>query len=345
MDFLFQIYMIMIILKILISVGDTLLHVAFRWGHVDIVQYLIDCGSDPTIRNEKGQTPVETLTENTKHWGTDGFDSFKYRGEPSNRNKLLSILAPSPTPPSPTPPSPSKSNEQDKQFRPTIKKALVISSSQYETHTKWTPMNAPANDGKKMVEFLQNNCGFPKSDVKYLPEANYQDFNDERIAFIDTAKRLEVDQFALFFIYYSGHGTIEDALTVGHTVKGEPIGLEEFGRQLAGRANTFVICLFDCCREILPKNDDLIRKGSSASTEPQRGQLCIIHGAEPSKSAFASRNKPLSQLTEAFLSFFQSGQAGDKFPMNLDLWEEGVKLGFERTGKSYQYVRLVPSGI
>jgi len=132
----------------------------------------------------------------------------------------------------------SKSNEREQLFRPTIKKGLVISSSKYESHTRWQAMNAPANDGKAMVDFLQNNCDFPQSNVKYLPEAEYQDFDDERKAFIETAKRLAVDQFALFFLYYSGHGTQEDGLTVGHTVKEEPFPLEEFGRQLARRPNT-----------------------------------------------------------------------------------------------------------
>jgi len=310
------------------------------------------------------------------------FDSFNYRGQPSNRNQLLSIWetkrkrkeeeerkkkaeeaerkrkeekrkkkeedsqTPAKTLTENTQQqaqTQSKSNERDSQFRPTTKKALVISCSQYETHTRWKPMNAPSNDGKAMVEFLQNDCDFPQSNVKYLHEANYQDFDDERKAFIETAKRLAVDQNALFFLYYSGHGTLEDGLTVGHTVKGERIPLEEFGRQLACRSNTFVICLFDCCREILPKENDSIGKGSSTSAQ-QYGQLCIVHGAAPSQRAFAYRNKSLSQCTDAFLSFFRSGQAGDKFPENLNQWEEGVKLGVEKTDKTYQYVCLVPSG-
>jgi len=52
----------------------------------------------------------------------------------------------------------------------------------------------------------------------------------------------------------------------------------------------------------------------------------------------------LSQCTDAFLSFFQSGQAGDKFPENLKDWEQGRKLGVEKTDNTYQYVCLVPSG-
>jgi ankyrin repeat protein len=37
----------------------TPLHWAVKRGHVPIVQYLLDNGSDPKLKNDKGQTPLD----------------------------------------------------------------------------------------------------------------------------------------------------------------------------------------------------------------------------------------------------------------------------------------------
>jgi len=55
---------------------DTLLHVAARKGHVDIVQYLINNGSDPMIRNANSDTPLATAR----------------KGTGSGKNEVISIL-------------------------------------------------------------------------------------------------------------------------------------------------------------------------------------------------------------------------------------------------------------
>ena len=36
--------------------GDSALHNAARGGHLDVVQYLLQRGADPTLRNEQGKT-------------------------------------------------------------------------------------------------------------------------------------------------------------------------------------------------------------------------------------------------------------------------------------------------
>ncbi len=53
----------------------------------------------------------------------------------------------------------------------------------------------------------------------------------------------------LFFIFYSGHGCINDYNTAGIDVNGDLIDLDEnYVDEIASNANTTLIAFFDCCR-------------------------------------------------------------------------------------------------
>ena len=86
---------------------------------------------------------------------------------------------------------------------------------------------------------------------------------------------------AIFFVYYSGHGSLIDGMTVGHTVIDQQIDIEKRVRKLAAYPNTYVIALFDCCREI----GNLQAKGLSEKPEKVAGQLFVIHAVGPTKKA------------------------------------------------------------
>ena len=43
--------------------GDTALHDACKFGHVNVIKLLVEGGSDASIKNKKGQTPKDVATE------------------------------------------------------------------------------------------------------------------------------------------------------------------------------------------------------------------------------------------------------------------------------------------
>ena len=46
--------------------GRTALQMAAAWGHLDVVQLLIEHGADPTIRDDEGMTPSEFAMRSTR---------------------------------------------------------------------------------------------------------------------------------------------------------------------------------------------------------------------------------------------------------------------------------------
>ncbi len=63
-----------------------------------------------------------------------------------------------------------------------------------------------------------------------------------------------------FFIYYSGHGCINDYNTAGVDIKGDLIELDyDYAEEIGCNANTTLICFFDCCRskQISTKNKNI----------------------------------------------------------------------------------------
>ena len=93
---------------------------------------------------------------------------------------------------------------------------------------------------------------------------------------------------ALFFIYYSGHGSIMDGMTYAHTTHNSSIPFESKVRKLTMYPNTYVVSLLDCCREV---QHQLTSKGMQDEIpEKVPGQLCLIHAVGPTKKAVAVRD-------------------------------------------------------
>jgi len=156
-----------------------------------------------------------------------------------------------------------------------------------------------------MKKFLENECEF--KEVFKVSDGNHSTVMASYDKLINVAKCLSLlDSRALFFIYYSGHGTLQGGDTFGHTVYGEPFNLDKMARRLATNANSYVISMFDCCREVVPDIESKGGKGATSEPPTRDGQLYIIYGAAPGVRAIADRGELLSKCTDAFLSHIRS---------------------------------------
>ena len=111
----------------------------------------------------------------------------------------------------------------------------------------------------------------------------------------------------LFFIYYSGHGVLNGAQTVGLAVDDSRINLDDYITQLSNCPNTFVIALLDCCRDIVSD------KGAAPITE------------DPGKKATAPKGE-MSTATAAFLEYMKAYKS-TTIDLRRYLLEWGFPLG------------------
>ena len=126
----------------------------------------------------------------------------------------------------------------------------------------------------------------------------------------------------LFFIYYSGHGVLNGAQTVGLAVDDSRINLDDYITQLSNCPNTFVIALLDCCRDIVSD------KGTAPITEDPpmlRGQHLILYAAGPGKKATAPKGE-MSTATAAFLEYMKAYKS-TTIDLRRYLLEWGFPLG------------------
>ena len=109
------------------------------------------------------------------------------------------------------------------------------------------------------------------------------------------------NQKAIFFVYYSGHGTIERGETFGHTVKHEVIPIDKYIAELFTHVNTFTFGFFDCCRV------EEISKGIPPANvnKPINGQYFILYSSEKDQPALAQGSEDMSMVTKSFLEFAQ----------------------------------------
>ena len=143
------------------------------------------------------------------------------------------------------------------------------------------------NDGKHVREFLEDECRFPQ------PQWFREESSSEEIQAVfdkmikNASRRSKENQKALYFVYYSGHGALIDGKTVGYTNSEEVIELETNVRKLALFPNSYVVALFDCCRDIHQQT----RGGQVEDPLPRYpGQLYIIHAVAPGKKAVSVKS-------------------------------------------------------
>ena len=155
---------------------------------------------------------------------------------------------------------------------------------------QYAPLPTSKADGEEVNKFLtssgfQTNLLHDTIDNNEIEE-KYDELVEVAKSFTKSKKK------AIFFFYYSGHGSVIDGLTVGHNVINQQIDIEKKVRKLAAYPNVYVIALFDCCREVGNQQT----KGSAASEERVAGQLVMIHAVGPTKKAVTRQATGLSPV-------------------------------------------------
>src|SRR5690606_12743934 len=103
------------------------------------------------------------------------------------------------------------------------------------------PLLNTKKDGKVMQEFLEAN-NFEMTWI--VDDESGVKINEKFEEFNSVARKLgKTKEKALFFVYYSGHGSIMDGMTDAHTTRDVRIPIEKQVRKLALFPNTFVISL------------------------------------------------------------------------------------------------------
>jgi len=182
------------------------------------------------------------------------------------------------------------------------------------------PLNSPQIDGELMKEFLSLQCQFAGPDIVWIkneisPEKIAQEFQSLN----DEAKKTSKgnDSKFLVFVYYSGHGTIDqNGSTQGHTINGTSFNIESSVRNLATFPNTAVIALLDCCR--------VEHKGFVNVTQKVGGQLALIHAAQSGKQALGGTKVQCSLVTRDFLTIMRNTSL--TFPLCIQDWAKSHKM-------------------
>eukprot|EP01125_Pyxidicula_operculata_P008948 TRINITY_DN2956_c0_g1_i1.p1 TRINITY_DN2956_c0_g1~~TRINITY_DN2956_c0_g1_i1.p1 ORF type:complete len:475 (+),score=124.50 TRINITY_DN2956_c0_g1_i1:7-1431(+) len=185
-------------------------------------------------------------------------------------------------------------------FNADIKEAIVITTSSYTQQSGFAQLTSPKNDGREIKKFLSG-CGF---DVNLIQDRATNRIEKAFNEIKDDAKKLEkFGKKALYYLYYSGHGTLLDGTTRGHDIDGAVVDIEKWARDLSAYPNTYVIAFFDCCRQLVQ------HKGLSSETtkEPLHGQIHMVFSSSPSQLSLAVTGSTLSKATEKYLSIMKNG--------------------------------------
>jgi len=218
---------------------------------------------------------------------------------------------------------------EQKIFQARVKEALIITCCKYRAPSTLPELPSADEDGRAMKKFVENECLFLENDIIYLPdkpsaqtiERNFKSLEESAA----TLSRHHTQ--GLYFIYYSGHGTLEDGHTWGHTVTGEKFDLDQMAKSLSAKANTFVIAFFDCCRQVVhSKGASPSQTASSVST---RGQLVTIYGSPPREKAMSFGTQQLSIATKEFLDLMRSNQPNTTFRLSLFNWPMKAEKGIQ----------------
>jgi len=185
--------------------------------------------------------------------------------------------------------------------------ALIISMSDYSSDSGQQKLKTTTADGTAIQRFLETSCGFTSARISEIenPDPISEKF-DEISSKAAQAKR---GKKILFFIYYSGHGAVENNMTIGFTLSGKKFDLESQIRELSLRSNILVIGFLDCCRTFQ-------RKITTSKTAPK--QLALLFAVPVGEAANASLSDTLSVATKAFLGQMESNN--QTFPTSIRGW-------------------------
>lgn len=116
-------------------------------------------------------------------------------------------------------------------------------------------------------------------------------------------------------MYYSGHGVIYNNQTQGQAGTFEVsdyIPIEDNTYKLGARANTFVLTIFDGCREGVASKSSAVDSRDLTSTH---GQYWLSFATKAGQTAIS--NPPLSDFTKKLTDHFNKVGSGIIFPNHL----------------------------
>jgi len=175
------------------------------------------------------------------------------------------------------------------------------------------PLTSPAIDVVNVKEFLEQSCGFKDINCIEDEPSNVKIIENSFAQLNEVAKNVGKEKI-LFFVYYSGHGTVFNGSTHGHTLDGTPFDIETLIKRLAMRPNIVVVSILDCCR--------VERKGGPPKIEVDariKGQLALIHATQYGRMAPGAGNlEKGSMVTNQILDTLKKSPF--TFPKSIQIW-------------------------
>ena len=197
---------------------------------------------------------------------------------------------------------------------PHVKKALVITMHKY-TGVNFKYLESSVADQAAMLGFLQNSCSdFQIEAIHDGTAAAVSSKIDEFILHAKLFNEGQGNKKALFFLYYSGHGTMVNNACCGVAPNGDVFELESKLGQLSNDS-VYAIAMLQCSRVESQKYTNF-----EASAIDSTGNFYMIYTAPPGSHSVSSAKGNASQAT---LSFIEKMKCTDlDFPECLYDWKE-----------------------
>ena len=209
-------------------------------------------------------------------------------------------------------------------FHHTTKKAIVIGVSDYselrenEGKESYADLPQTKEDIKNIISGLKR-LGFNDDAIILMKEPTWKELHIQIISLakdIHTANA-ESNERTLAFVYYAGHGMYDNHLLLQlNEIRLYPI--EKMLRSIAKADGSYVMALFDCCREKISKKEtrglteggdeeDMFNPTGMVVPESQENFI-ITYGCPPSEGVPAK-----STIAKAYIRYLKKSATKDGF--------------------------------
>ena len=198
-------------------------------------------------------------------------------------------------------------------FNYTKMKALVIVVSDYSTlreeegKERYLDLPSTITDAAKIEKGLKH-LGFAEEDIVVLKEPKWNQVHTAILTLATELSKANADgERTLLFAYYAGHGMADQHLQVQlNETKRYP--MEKMLRSIAKMDGSYVMGLFDCCRERIVAEpsrgggeaDDDGMAAAGNSLPEQQENFIITYGCPPTEGVPAK-----STIAKAYIKFLK----------------------------------------